>query len=118
MFNKLAAKIQVFFVTLSMRNLKAALAIMFLFVFVAAMPAYAFDPTQAMNKVLNFIALIIIAGGAVAAIGLFARSQIVPAIVVIIAAAVISVLINPSTMKSIGEGFSNLIGAGGTGSTT
>lgn len=84
------------------------------FLFVSVLPAFAaFDPEQAATGVLNFIKLVIIIAAAAAAITLFVRSQIVPAVILVVAAAFVYVLLSPDTMKDLGGGFATLLGLGG-----
>lgn len=77
----------------------------------AAFPAAAFawDANAAAISLLDFLkTLIIVAAGAVAVTLIF-RSQIVPAIVVIVASAFFYVILSPDLMKAIGEGLKGLI---------
>ncbi len=86
------------------------------FIFVSVLPAFAaFDAMDAANKVLGFIQLVIIVAAAAAAITLFIRSQIVPAVILVVAAALVYVLLDPNIMKDLGQGFANLIGLGSSG---
>lgn len=84
------------------------------FTFIAAQPAFAWDPNTAVTNALKFIGLLILAAGAVAAITLFTKAQIIPAIVVIVAAAFLYVVLDPNIMKSVGEGFKDMLGVGGS----
>lgn len=84
------------------------------FVFVSVLPAFAaFDAKQAATDVLDFIKLVIIVAAAAAAITLFVKSQIVPAVILVVAAAFVYVLLSPGVMEDLGGGFATLLGLGG-----
>jgi len=75
-------------------------------------PALAFDPKEATTGLLDFVGLILILAVGVAVVVLITKHQVMPAVVLVLAGAFLYAVLNPDVMKSIGEGFATLIGAG------
>lgn len=84
------------------------------FLFVSVLPAFAaLDVEQSVENALRFVKLVIIVAVAAAAMTLFVKSQIVPAVMLVVAGALVYALLSPAVMEDLGQGFTNLLGLSG-----
>ncbi len=102
--------------TTPVNSRKFALVFMWVlsFTFIATQPAFAWNPKEAATGALSFVGLIILVVGALTAVSLISKSQLIPAGIAIVIVCFIYVILNPEIMKSIGEGFKDILGLGGS----
>jgi len=71
--------------------------------------ALAFNLENAAMSLLGFLKLLIVVGAAAIAIVMVMRSQIIPAMVVVVSAAFLYVILDPTIMEAIGNAIRTLI---------
>lgn len=69
----------------------------------------AFDPNAAALNILGFIKLLILVACAVVAVTMILRSQVIPAIIAMLAGAFLMTVLDPDVMKAIGDGIKGLL---------